>query len=645
MTTILKKIQWNRIFAFIISLILSCSILFTLKPAYSSDGSVLDPIITSAQNYIENFVDIAGNAFVNEITGSLSPSFDLYYKLSNPEYYKATSIFSIDSSDPGLPTTSAKWRLNPIIDYIFTYSQTLGYILSSILTLFFLILCMCGRAEQIRDTPLQIFGKFIVYIIFLYFSWDIIYYTISAMDNVWTNLIMHTHVEDVDATLLFKDFCINLVATTSKSGITPFLKIPAELVLTIIDQAFFSFLSIFFVWKLFKSFLRLWIEIVERYFVLTMLLLFSPVAASTFISNSTSNILNSYIRMIFSQGFLLITNGAFMKIFVFILMHGGWTAGITNYICAMAYMKFCMKVDSYMNSMGINVAQTGGGLMDSVGGSFNTITNALRSFGMADRAVSNYGRSLMAKGAANNDKNTYDRGVKYSGGITRTPFQTTRGTSSNSQFSKAVANAPTAVETRTGSVYRTGGTAEGLNNIANKINIASTSLQKTLNQSGINATDVHSVKQLNGSKQFSHTAGTRFALIDENGNNLAVIDGTNSYHYKNRNSDLKTYNENQTDNIYENYANNDDFKNAGIDVKVDENSNGIIRKASEEDTFGKQLYNVPTSKGTSELWEATMVAEHPEVLDDKKAILTYNQQGDAISLRRVSKQSYNENEE
>ena len=634
--------QPKRMWALILAVLVTTTILVTFTPVYAISGSVLDPIITSAKDIIQQFIDSIGNALVNCITGSLAPNFNLFYKLTHPADYDQHHIFHNMGIDTNDNMTAADYRDNSIIDYIFSYSETLGFVLVTVLAIFFLFLCMCGRSEHIKDTPGPIFIKYIVILIFLYYSWDIVYYVMDSMDLLWTELVMRTSVESSDQSLTYTNFLHGLVSadTTDANTETIILGAAVSLGGGLVDKALFYFLGIFLVWKLFKQFLKLWVEIVERYFVLTFLMLFAPIFMATFVSNATSNILVSYVRMIFSQGFLLITNSVFMKVFVFVLMHGGWTGGVTNYICAMAYMKFCMKLDSYLNSMGLNVAQTGGGLMDSAGGCMNTVVNAVRSFGMADRSVANYGKSLMAKGAATNDKTMYDKGAKYAGGISGR--STAPRSTSDAQFSSAVAKTATAFDTRKGATYYTGNTAAGLDTVADSIRIPSNVLDKTLKNGGFNATQVHSVQQLDGTKQFSRTAGTRFALKDDNGNTLAVIDGTNAYYYSNRDADWKAFEDKGvTSSAYSDYMTNDAFKNAGVDVKEDQDGNGIIRKTSAEDTFGRQVYNVPTSNGKTELWEATMVAEHPDVLDDSRAILTYNSNGDAISLRRIEKQAHN----
>lgn len=640
MTYIYNKINVKRLMALVMAILISLTILLTIRPTLAGDGTVIDPILDASYDYIYSAVDKGATAFVEKICGGFAPSYDLYYKLSNPALYDLANILEA-AIDGDVDGDYYLYRENFIINTVFSFSQKLGIVLSTIIAIICLLLCILGRAEQIRDTPVQIFVKYVVSLIFNYLSWNIIYYIMNVLNDIWTNFVMTS----TTGTLSYSNFSQHLTVSTSDSEIKLFdvvIRGSSTAALTFVDKIIFGFLAIFLIWKLFKQFLRLYVEIAERYFVLTMLSLFSPTVIATIVSNSTSNIMHSYVRMFISQSFILLMNGIFMKIFVAVLILGGWTAGITNYICALAFMKFCMKIDSYMNSMGLNVAQTGGGMMDSIGGAFNSMMNAVRSFGMADRSIANYGKSLMAKGASTNNKTMYDRGMSLSGGISGRMTGSSPKVSaeaSNSQFSNAVAKSATNDVTRKGAVYHTNGSSDSLNKLANTIHIPSPSLQNALNKNGISAESVHTVKQLNGSKQFSTEAGTRFALRDKDGNNLVVIDGLNTYSYKNRDKDIQAYMANES---YENYMSSDDFKQSGIDVKDTEND---IRHSSTETTFGVQNYIVPTADGHAEEWSATMVSMHPEVLDDRYATLTYNKNGDAISLKKIDNQAHNKKDD
>lgn len=626
MNYIKNRFHIKRLYALLIAVTISFAVISSIKPAYSSEGSVIDPILDAIFDYSHSAIDKIATAMVDGISGSFQPSFDLYDKMTDNINYEIEK--AKENSGVKITKKASYYRTNLIINNVVTFCERFGVVLSTILALFSLLMCILGRSEYIRDTPIGIIVKYIIAMSLIFLSWETMYYIMTVINDLWTNFVMTSSAQKVT----YSDFAQNLSVDTSSSNVALLsISISNAFVLTKIDKMIFSFVGIFLIWKLFKQFLRLYVEIAERYFVLTMMSFFAPAVMSTITTNSTINIFSSYMRMYVSQSFILLCNGIFMKIFIAVLILGGWTCSIFNYICALAYMKFCMKLDSYMMSMGLNIAQTGSGFLDSFGGGARTLMNAARSLGMADRAVSNHGKALMAQGTSTNNKAVYDKGAQLASGLKG--FMGSKPVSSNNQFSTAMAKASTPANTRTGNVFKTNGTLEGINEVANKINIPSSSVQSALSNANISPSQVSLIKQLNGSKQFSNNAGTRFAMRDNKGNNLAVIDGSNIYTNSNLQNDIEKWNANEQ---VADFFSADDFKANDMNVA------SAIRQASSEKTFGVQHYVVSTpDQDNGEMWEATMVAQHPSCLDDRNAILTYNNRGDAISLKKVSSQAHN----
>ena len=132
-----------------------------------------------------------------------------------------------------------------------------------------------------------------------------------------------------------------------------------------------------------KQYISYLVEVVERYVVLGVLVFTSPMAVSTAGSRATSNIFSSWVRMVISQLFLMVCNVIFMRMFLF---------GFTNYHSAIAEMQTKLnidagdtttvtllwglllygvlevgqRVDSYLGTLGLSVAQTGRGMMASL---------------------------------------------------------------------------------------------------------------------------------------------------------------------------------------------------------------------------------------------------------------------------------------
>lgn len=146
-------------------------------------------------------------------------------------------------------------------------------------------------------------------------------------------------------------------------------------------------LNLIIVWLLLTGFLKLVLEILERYIVLGALFYTSPLAFSSLPSNDTSDIFKSWVRMSLSEMLLMIMNSVCISVFLGALANlskvgtltvgGGAVEGssmlINNRFSWMVYMllliawlQFSQRLDSYMNSLGLSTAQTGGALGASV---------------------------------------------------------------------------------------------------------------------------------------------------------------------------------------------------------------------------------------------------------------------------------------
>lgn len=116
------------------------------------------------------------------------------------------------------------------------------------------------------------------------------------------------------------------------------------------------------------NYFKLLLEAVERYIVVGVLCYTSPLAFCMGGSKATNQVFKSWCRMVGSQLLLLVMNVWFIR---------GFNSSVGQYIgnggalstgqgsiflwlfCALAFLKTAQKFDSYMATMGLNVAQTG----------------------------------------------------------------------------------------------------------------------------------------------------------------------------------------------------------------------------------------------------------------------------------------------
>ncbi len=111
------------------------------------------------------------------------------------------------------------------------------------------------------------------------------------------------------------------------------------------------------------SFVKLLLEIVERYVVTFVLVYLSPLASSTLASSTTSGIYKKYFTMFISQCLLLFLNAWCLKMACSALStSNNDNSVVISLIICYAFLRVSAKMDSYINQLGLNAAITGGGL-------------------------------------------------------------------------------------------------------------------------------------------------------------------------------------------------------------------------------------------------------------------------------------------
>ena len=116
------------------------------------------------------------------------------------------------------------------------------------------------------------------------------------------------------------------------------------------------------------NYFKLLLETVERYIVVGVLCYTSPLAFAMGGSRATNQVFASWCRMVGSQLLLLVLNVWFLRAFnssvgQYIANGGALTSGQGSiflwFFCALAFLKTAQRFDSYLASLGLNVAQTG----------------------------------------------------------------------------------------------------------------------------------------------------------------------------------------------------------------------------------------------------------------------------------------------
>ncbi len=413
-------------------------------------GYVTDAILVGALETLIMGIDFAGELFVKLLTTSFSPSLN---PLLNIEKGLSFSTPIADDAYYEGATIDNSFTIMAIWEFAFMF----GIITCTLLMFFYLFMCLVGQQEQIRDTPFMLLVKYAVSLALIYFSKYFITGFIDFFYDMWTTLVFTKDISTPETYTAFLpiwwengDFrngdlvAFGVKIVTEKAGTAgvvgsilamPFTggasgSVAIGIILVIIIFA------LYFGWKIIKEFMKLFLEVVERYFVVFILLAFFPAVASTFVSNNSKKIFYAYIKMLYSQGFLLLVNTIFMVIFFKILLVGGWSAGLINYIGALAFLRICQRIDAYMAQLGINIVQTGGGLMSACGSVFGGALAGMSALRGADRTRKNVGTALMNKGISTGSYKDYNTGLN----LKKTGSDMVIGLGSNSSASQQLQN-------------------------------------------------------------------------------------------------------------------------------------------------------------------------------------------------------------
>ena len=230
----------------------------------------------------------------------------------------------------------------------------------------------------------------------------------------------------MDVAMTGDDFTFAGVEQAITNGLTTLVSVASVVGLILI-----LILEIALGWNYFK----LLLETVERYIVVGVLCYTSPLAFSMGGSKATNTVFRSWCRMVGSQLLLLVMNVWFLRGFAssmgqFIANGGALTSGKGSIFlwmfCALAYLKCAQRFDSYLASIGLNVAQTGSSMgmellmaarvISGVGNGARSAGNVFSRGGSAATGTGAAANGFAAGFASRFSPNSYVRDAVVEGG-------------------------------------------------------------------------------------------------------------------------------------------------------------------------------------------------------------------------------------
>ena len=264
----------------------------------------------------------------------------------------------------------------PFISKAFTVVQYTAWSLLFLITVWQLFRAFAGPIAE-AENPWTLLLRSALFAVLIGFAKPIFMYVLDIARAPYTAFM--------DIPLRGEDFTFAGVENVLKNGLESFI-----LASSVVGTLLIIILMVALGWNYFK----LLLEVVERYVVVGVICYTSPLAYSAGASKSTVQIFKSWCRMVGSQLLLLVMNVWFLRGFnssigYYIGSGGALSNGQGSIFlwlfCALAFLKTAQRFDSYLASIGMNVAQTGLGLgMDII---------------MAARAVSDMGGGFRSGGS------------------------------------------------------------------------------------------------------------------------------------------------------------------------------------------------------------------------------------------------------
>ena len=238
----------------------------------------------------------------------------------------------------------------PFVAKAFTVMQYMAWAVLFLITVWQLFRIFGGPITE-AENPWVLVVRSALFAFLIGFARPIFLFVLQIARAPYTALM--------DVSMTAEDFTFSGIGNALSNGLTTIVS-----VISVVGLLLLIILEISLGWNYFKMLL----EVVERYIVVGILCYTSPLAYSMGASKATVPVFRSWCRMVGSQLLLLVMNVWFLRGFnssmgQFAANGGALSTGQGSIFlwlfCALAFLKTAQRFDSYLASMGLNVAQTG----------------------------------------------------------------------------------------------------------------------------------------------------------------------------------------------------------------------------------------------------------------------------------------------
>ena len=275
----------------------------------------------------------------------------------------------------------------PFITVAYTVMQYMAWAILFLITVWQLFRTFGGPITE-AEHPLHLIARSSIFALLIGYARPIFMVALDIARAPYTALL--------DLSMTSEDFTFAGLEETLSNGL---LTIASTV--TVIAPILLLILLISIGWNYFK----LLLETVERYIVVGVLCYTSPLAFAMGGSKETNQVFKSWCRMVGSQLLLLVMNVWFLRAFSssvgqYIGNGGAVSTGHGSiflwFFCALAFLKTAQRFDSYLASIGLNVAQAG----SSMGMEMLMAARVLTGFAGSASSAGSVFRNTSAAGTA-----------------------------------------------------------------------------------------------------------------------------------------------------------------------------------------------------------------------------------------------------
>ena len=240
------------------------------------------------------------------------------------------------------------------------------------------------------ESPVRLVGKTLLFAILVVSSKEIcsLFFYLSTVPY---DMLQTTALQQLD---------IGSALSGALEGMLTNIVTPPGAVETIFRVIF----SICLLFSIFINYMKLIIEIVERYVILGILSLFSPLCIATGASENTNNIFKSWIKMMISQCILMCMSVFFLSVFEASVKNISTLKadGLIVLLLYLAWLRTGQRIDAHMSTLGLTTAQAGNGLYADMISGAAAARGAIRSATGAVTKGATIGTGMAMAGGARN---------------------------------------------------------------------------------------------------------------------------------------------------------------------------------------------------------------------------------------------------